>query len=114
MQIHELTLLADKALEICSKLVTFTPLSDVLKEEYDLVYVENFNSNCMLGLLHVYGIKASIIALPSCPPMYWSLNRIGDVDNSSYVPIVSAEYTNPMNFAQRFQDLKIQFSTSKL
>lgn len=103
-QINEFAPLAEMALNVCSKLVSFTPLADALKQEYDVVFVENFNSDCMLGLLHVYGVRAPIVALLSSSPMHWSSDRIGAVDNPSYVPIVSAEYTNPMNFAQRFEN----------
>ncbi|KAJ0175792.1 hypothetical protein K1T71_008951 [Dendrolimus kikuchii] len=103
-QISEFTPLADMALNVCSKLVSFAPLAEALKQEYDLVFVENFNSDCMLGLLHVYGVKAPIVALLSSSPMHWSSDRIGAVDNPAYVPIVSAGYTNPMNFAQRFEN----------
>lgn len=103
-QIFEFQPLADMALDICSKLVNFAPLAEALKKEYDVVLVEEFNSDCMLGLAHVYGVKAPMIALLSSNLMHWSPDRIGVSYNPSHVPIVSADYTEKMTFAQRLEN----------
>ncbi|KAJ8730592.1 hypothetical protein PYW08_002005 [Mythimna loreyi] len=103
-QVTEFQPLADLATGICSKIVEFNPLADVLKKSYDVVLVENFNSDCMLGLAHVYGLKAPYISLLSSALMHWSPDRIGVTDNPSYVPIMSSDFTSKMNFLQRLEN----------
>lgn len=104
MQILEFNPLADLALDVCSKLVKFQPLADALKKEYDVVLVENFNSDCMLGLAHVYGVRAPVIGLLSSSLMQWCPDRIGVSYNPSYVPMLSADYTAKMTFSQRVEN----------
>lgn len=103
-QFSEFQPLADMALEICSKLVNFAPLADVLKKEYDVVLVEQFNSDCMVGLAHVYGVKAPMISMLSSNLMHWSPSRVGVSYNPSHVPIVSADYSERMTFRQRLEN----------
>ncbi|NP_001243972.1 UDP-glycosyltransferase UGT46A2 precursor [Bombyx mori] len=92
------------AVDVCSKLVGFEPLARTLRQDYDVILVENFNSDCMLGLAHIYGQKAPIIALLSSSLMDWSPSRIGVSDNPSYVPIVTSTFTTPMSFVQRLKN----------
>ena len=94
----------DLAIGICSKLVDFAPLADALKKNYDVVLLENFNSDCMLGLMHVYGLKGPFITLSAMTMMEWSPDRIGVTDNPSYVPILSCGYTQKMTFLQRLEN----------
>ncbi|XP_068632421.1 UDP-glycosyltransferase UGT5-like isoform X2 [Battus philenor] len=96
--------LADKALEICEKIVKWQPLADVLKKEYDVILLENFNSDCMLGLLHVYGNKAPKVALSSSKLMPWAAERIGLIENPSYVPVNTVVFTDHMTYLQRLQN----------
>lgn len=103
-QIFEFQPLADLALDVCSKIVDFPPLAEALKESYDVVLVENFNSDCMLGLAHVYGLKAPFVSMLSSSLMQWCPDRIGVTDNPSYVPIVSSEFTSRMSFLQRLEN----------
>nr|AEW43139.1 UDP-glycosyltransferase UGT46A3 [Helicoverpa armigera] len=103
-QVTEFQPLADLATGICSKIVDFAPLADALKKSYDVVIVENFNSDCMLGLAHVYGIKGPFVSLSSSALMQWVPDRMGLTDNPSYVPIVSSEFTSKMTFLQRLEN----------
>ncbi|KAM3963612.1 UDP-glucosyltransferase 2-like [Aphomia sociella] len=103
-RLFEFVPLNEMALNVCSKLVSWLPLKDVLRNDYDVVLVENFNSDCMLGLLHVYGIKAPVIALSSTGMMPWSAERIGVTENPSYVPVLTSMITNPLTFLERLQN----------
>lgn len=96
--------LSDLALNICDGLVRFPPLIETLQLDYDVVLVENFNSDCLLGLLHVYGIKAPVISLLSSPMLHWSYSRIGLPDNPSYVPTITSETTSRMSFLERLEN----------
>ncbi|CAB3222586.1 unnamed protein product [Arctia plantaginis] len=96
--------LSDLALDVCSKLVDFQPLAEVLQKSYDIILVETFNSDCMLGLAHVYGLKAPFVSLLTSSMMHWCPDRIGVTDNPSYVPILSSEFTSEMSFMQRLEN----------
>nr|XP_034827023.1 UDP-glucuronosyltransferase 2B2-like isoform X1 [Maniola hyperantus] len=100
-QLMDFHTLAEMALNVCSKAVDWPPLTEALNKEYDVVFVENFNSDCMLGLLHIHGINAPVIALLTSNLMPWSADRIGVSDNPSYVPVISTEYTSRMTFYER-------------
>ncbi|CAH0714625.1 unnamed protein product, partial [Brenthis ino] len=103
-QLAEFGPLGTMALNVCSKAVDWPPLKEALKREYDIVLLENFNSDCMLGLLHVYEIRAPVVALTSCAPMPWSADRIGATDNPSYVPVVSSSFSTRMTFLERMEN----------
>lgn len=103
-QILDIQPLAELALDVCSKIVDFQPLADVLKRKYDVILVENFNSDCMLGLAHVYGLKAPIVSLLSSSLMQWCPDRIGVTDNPSFVPVFTSQYTSKMSFLQRLEN----------
>ncbi|XP_045514368.1 UDP-glucosyltransferase 2-like isoform X2 [Pieris brassicae] len=96
--------LGGMALNVCGKAIDWPPLVDALKGDFDIVIVENFNSDCMLGLLHVYGIKAPIVALSSSNAVPWAAERIGFVDNPAYLPVLSASWATPMTYLQRVQN----------
>nr|ASX93998.1 UDP-glycosyltransferase UGT46D1 [Zygaena filipendulae] len=96
--------LAEMALHNCRKLVDFKPLADVLKKEYDVLLIENFNSDCMLGMVNIYGHDAPIVGLSSTLPMPWSLERVGVADNPSYTPIPSTTFLDKMNFYERLEN----------
>ncbi|XP_047530274.1 UDP-glycosyltransferase UGT5-like [Vanessa atalanta] len=110
-QLNEFNPLAGMATHVCSKVVDWPPLKEALSKEYDLVLLENFNSDCMLGLLHVYGIKAPVVALLSCALMPWSADRIGITDNPSYIPLVSTAFNSQMTLLERMENtfLKIYY-----
>nr|WEU75318.1 uridine diphosphate-glycosyltransferases 46A16 [Glyphodes pyloalis] len=103
-QIVEFQPLKDMALDICSKLVSWQPLAEALQKEYDVILMENFNSDCMLGLTHVYGLKVPVVALLSTTMIHWSADRMGVSDNPAYVPVVSSHFTPQMSFRERLEN----------
>ncbi|KPI92914.1 Protein cornichon [Papilio xuthus] len=107
-QLMEFHPLAGMALNVCGKALDWPPLIEALKGDYDVVLVENFNSDCMLGLLHVYGIRAPVVALLSCNILPWSGNRIGVLDNPAFVPVLSTPFTSRMTFAEKVENTFIQ------
>ncbi|XP_045495180.1 UDP-glycosyltransferase UGT5-like [Colias croceus] len=104
-QYEQHTNLVQTAVEICEKLVKFQALNEILKQRYDVVITEIFNSKCVLGLLDVYGVSAPIIAMSSCPLLPGSAGRVGADDNPSYVPVDTSELTHRMSFLQRLENM---------
>ncbi|CAK1600691.1 unnamed protein product [Parnassius mnemosyne] len=96
--------LVGMALDVCGKALNWPPLIEALKSDYDVVLVENFNSDCMLGLLHIYGIKSPVVALLSSYLTPWSGYRIGVFENPAYVPVLSTSFTSPMTFLERLEN----------
>jgi glucuronosyltransferase len=108
-QLFDIHPLGDMALEVCTKLVSWPPLAAAMRKEYDVILVENFNSDCMLGLMHVYGKKVPTIGLLTSSLMPWSADRIGVSDNPSYVPVMSGSYTSRMSFLERLKNTFISY-----
>ncbi|XP_023955156.2 UDP-glucosyltransferase 2-like [Bicyclus anynana] len=104
MMLGEFKDLSAIGVNLCSKLINLPSLNEALKKEYDVVLMENFNSDCMFGLLHVYRNKAPIIGLSSCNLMPWSAERLGASDNPSYVPVAGTRFTTTMTFLQRMEN----------
>ncbi|XP_061380254.1 UDP-glucosyltransferase 2-like isoform X1 [Danaus plexippus] len=103
-QMSDFNLLAELALTKCQQIIEFQPLANVLKEDYDLVFIEIFNSDCAQGLIHQYGIKAPIVGLSSCTITPWTAYRIGVSDNPAYVPVVGTTHTPTMSLLQRMEN----------
>ncbi|XP_023955157.2 UDP-glucosyltransferase 2-like [Bicyclus anynana] len=89
---------------ICERLVDFQPFIDALKGEYDLVLTEHFLGDCALALYRLYGGKAPILAVATGARMPWTMERIGAVDNPSYVPIVTSTFKSEMSFMERMEN----------
>ncbi|XP_023955102.2 UDP-glycosyltransferase UGT5-like isoform X1 [Bicyclus anynana] len=104
MSLENFRILCTIAVDICDKVINLPSLNEALNREYDVVLMENFNSDCMYGLLRVHGIKAPVIGLSSSFPMPWIGERIGASDNPSYVPVVATTFTPSMTFLERMEN----------
>ncbi|CAK1540719.1 unnamed protein product [Leptosia nina] len=89
---------------ICEKLTKYQPLNDALKNDYDLVIVERFDSACVHGLLEVFGITAPVIGISSCALMPGDAALMGADGNPAYVPIVTSSFSHRMPFLQRVEN----------
>lgn len=99
--------------KICEKLVNFSPLINVLRDDYDAVILENFTSDCMLGLLYAYGITAPVISILSGTPMPWTVERVGATDNPSYVPTITAPLSSRMSLTDRLENTLVNVALKK-
>ncbi|XP_055597964.1 UDP-glucosyltransferase 2-like [Uranotaenia lowii] len=69
------------------------------KVQYDLVLVEQFNNDCMLGVIHM--LNAPFIGLSSCPLMPWHYDRVANPQIPSYIPSLFMGYSEKMSFFER-------------
>ncbi|XP_013178836.1 PREDICTED: UDP-glucuronosyltransferase 1-7C-like [Papilio xuthus] len=99
--IFEMGMTAPLAVSTCESIIRQSSVIEALKQKYDVLIVEQFNSDCMLGLTHVFGIEAPIVGISSCGIMPWTYARIGLHDNPSYIPMLTTPYTSKMTFIQR-------------
>lgn len=104
MQVNAFFILDEFAINTCRKLVDWPTVKEAFSKQYDLIIVEYFNSDCMLGLAHVYGIKAPIVAVSSSGLMPWMPDRLGLNDNPAFVPQIPSYFTTKMNFLNRMQN----------
>lgn len=103
MNIFEIGVTSQLALETCESIINQSLVIEALKQEYDVVIAEIFIGDCMLGLTHVFGIKAPVVGISSCAIMPWTYARFGLPDNPSYIPLLPTPYTTNMMFIQRLE-----------
>jgi glucuronosyltransferase len=72
------------------------------KEPFDLVVLEFFNTDCMLGLTHKLNVP--FIGLSSCALSPWHYDRFGLPDTPSYIPSQFGRFPQAMNFWQRLEN----------
>ncbi|CAK1540717.1 unnamed protein product [Leptosia nina] len=87
--------------DICDKICKLPALVDALQKTYDVVIVETFVSDCMLGLMHVHGINAPVVGLSSTSPFPWANNRVGLMNNPSFMPFILTGMSTQMTFRER-------------
>lgn len=96
--------LAKSNLLLCKKLLDSNIFDEFVKAkgDYDLILVEHFNSDCMMGLIHNYGLPS--VGLMSCAILPWTPYRVGAPDNPSYVPGMTQALTDKMTFLERVEN----------
>lgn len=103
------TQLAKMNLELCEKLLDAEVFKEFVNAEgdYDVILVEHFNSDCMLGLVHNYGVPS--VGLMSCAMMPFTPWRVGAPDNPAYVPVMVLPLTDTMTFLERFENTLVLY-----
>lgn len=96
--------LAKSSLQLCQKLLYSEPFKEFIegKGKYDVILVEHFNSDCMMGL--IYNYKLPSIGLISSPFLPWTPSRVGAPDNPSYVPGMTLSVTDHMTYLERIEN----------
>lgn len=91
-------------LKLCEKLL----YSDVFEEfvngegAYDVVLVEHFHTNCLMGIVHNYA--APSVAMMSCALMPWTPARVGADDNPATFPSMLLPFGDEMSFLEKFEN----------
>ncbi|KAJ6648180.1 UDP-glycosyltransferase UGT5 [Pseudolycoriella hygida] len=73
-----------------------------MKEQFDVVIVEQFNSDCMVGV--AWKLKAPFIGLSSTEIISYHYDRLGIPLLPSHVPTSVSDYTDKMSFLQRLSN----------
>jgi glucuronosyltransferase len=66
---------------------------------FDLIIVESFNTDCMLGVAHLLNIP--VVALSSCSLMPWHYDRFALPDSPSFIPSQFVGFSEEMSFYER-------------
>lgn len=72
------------------------------KERFDVIIVEQFNTDCMLGV--AWKLKAPIVGLSSSPLMPYFYDRVGLAHQPSHVPVMFLGYSDKMTFSERLSN----------
>lgn len=72
------------------------------KEPYDIIVMEQFNTDCMMGV--AWKLQAPVIGLSSCALMPWHYERIGNPLIASYVPALFKGHSDKMDFSERLSN----------
>ncbi|XP_075151213.1 UDP-glycosyltransferase UGT5-like [Haematobia irritans] len=97
----EFFLLYEWGKDACNHTLRSEALQKVLhnKVKYDIILVEQFNSDCMMGV--AYKLNAPVIALSSCAIMPWHYERMGMPIIPSYIPATFMGQSEEMTFGGR-------------
>lgn len=103
-------MLANLAVEICEKTLSFPRIQELIKseEKFDLIIVELFNTDCMLGFVHKF--RVPFIAIGTSVMMPWGNARFGNPDNPSYIPHHFLAHADRMSFSERIVNTVYQMS----
>ena len=98
----EFFFLYDWGKQACENALNSSAINEILKKKikYDLIILEQFNTECMLGVAHK--LQAPYIGLSSCNLMPWHYHRVGNPHVPSYMPALFMGYSDNMSFSQRF------------
>ncbi|XP_069681751.1 UDP-glycosyltransferase UGT5-like [Periplaneta americana] len=101
-QIVSVWMLSEWGAEACEKIFEHPDVQKIIKsdDKFDLFLTESFNTDCFLAFAHKFKIPS--IAFSSCVLMPWTPDRIGHVDNPSYIPNEFAASSDRMDFSERF------------
>lgn len=91
--------------EACEKTFTTPAVQEMIKNppHYDLILMEQFNTDCMYGLANLIP-AAPVIALSSCAMMPWHYDRMGNPQTPSLTPSLFMGYSDRMDFRERLSN----------
>lgn len=99
-------MLHEWGVEACDLTLNSSAVKNVLnqgrREPFDLIIVEQFNTDCMLGIAHK--LKAPIVGLSSCNIMPWHFPRIGLPYEPGFFPTTFIGGSDNMNFRTRLSN----------
>lgn len=100
-------------MEACELSLNSTAIQNMLnrKPKFDVILVEQFNSDCMMGV--AWKLNAPVIGLSSCVLMPYHYDRVANPLMTSYVPVLYHGFSDKMSFGERLVNW-ITVHTTKL
>lgn len=99
-------MLAEWGINACNSTINSMAIKNVLsqgrREPFDLIIVEQFNSDCMLGIADMF--NAPIIGLSSSNILPWHYRRLGLPYEPSFIPTTFNGASDRMTFFQRLSN----------
>lgn len=90
--------------EACHNALNSSAIKQVLstKEPYDVIILEQFNSDCMMGI--AWKLQLPVIGMSSCHLMPWHYDRIGNPLIPSYIPALFKGFSDKMDYFERISN----------
>ncbi|VVC99830.1 unnamed protein product, partial [Leptidea sinapis] len=108
-QVNQFEYMAGVEFDICKKLVRYTPFTDLINNEYDVVITGHFIGDCVLKLLEVHNVTAPVIGMCSSTILPWTNKIMGAENNPSFIPVITSSFSNKMAFIQRLENTITHF-----
>jgi glucuronosyltransferase len=70
---------------------------------FDVIIVEQFNSDCFLRLVHKF--KAPVVGISSSALVHWYNERFGNPSHPAYIPNIFMDCSDRMSFFERVENL---------
>lgn len=108
--LEHFNVLTNLAVETCEKILSFPRIQRLIssEEKFDLIIVELFITDCMLGFVHKFDVP--FIAVGTSVMMPWGYERFSNPDNPSYIPHHFLAHTDRMSFSERIANTAYQAS----
>lgn len=94
---------------VCRDIFQSKQLDKVLElhaeNPFDLVVTEFFDTDCMLGIIHVMNVP--FVGISSCVLMPWHYDRVAVPDLPSYVASEFVGFSEQMTFPERFKSFVV-------
>ncbi|KAG5676848.1 hypothetical protein PVAND_006655 [Polypedilum vanderplanki] len=102
----EFFMLREWGKEACAKALNSSAIKNVLnkgrREPFDLIIVELFNTDCMMGVAHK--LKAPVIGLSSCNILPWHFTQLGLPYETNFYPVTFLGASDKMSYTQRISN----------
>lgn len=91
-------------MQACENSLNSTIIQNLLntKQQFDVILMEQFNSDCMMGV--AWKLQAPVIGLSSCVMMPWHYDRVGHPLIPSYVPALFLGLSDKMSYTERLSN----------
>ncbi|XP_066601628.1 UDP-glycosyltransferase UGT5-like [Prorops nasuta] len=88
--------------DVCQAVFNNSKLHKLIssKDKYDMLIVEIFATDCLLGISHVLKIPR-VVGVITSVALPWSNDILRNPENPSYIPYWFSSYTDRMNFYER-------------
>lgn len=99
--LKELSVLYEFGKNSCENAFTNEEVQKLLtsEEKYDLIFTENFNTDCFLAFVHKFEVP--FVGISTCQIMTWTNERLGNPDDAANTPTVFVSRNRPMRFFDR-------------
>ena len=98
--------------DCCHRFYTHPEVQRLLTEEFDLIMHDAISNHCVYGLMHKIG--APIISISTCAATHAIVGNVGNQLPPSFVPDMSAPFSEEMNFWERTANLLIMPLTNMM
>lgn len=106
MKYYEPLYLAALGRNSCERALQSQDLLNFLEHDrearFDAVIAGFFNSDCLLGFVHMF--RAPLIGIGSNTLMSWTNMRFGNIDHPAYVPNNFLDHTDRLTFLERVEN----------